>query len=344
MVRSARFRPVRTVRLALVAALVTTAAVALAGCGASAGHSGSQTYNLRVTDEVAVGSPLDNTLKAWKKEVEAHSHGRIKVSYYPAGQLMTDANSVDALSQGTIDMNVSTSAAMSKFDAALQLFDLPYAFPNNDALNHLWSSQVGQILNKQLKSHNVEGIATLPLTGHIVLATKRPVKSMSDLHGTKIRVYGGDAQIKTLSALGADGVTVPPTEVASAIQTGVVNGVATGMTYWYENFAQQLPYAVSPGMWTSPYVVWANSKTWDTMPTDLRHIVTESFADSQAVGQKTVAATEKKAEASGHVTVLSGAEKKQWEQATSGVAGQFTNLFGQDLLTAIDHLKAQASR
>lgn len=324
--------------------MVTVVAAALAGCGGSADSNGSKTYHLRVTDEVAVGAPLNQTLDAWKKEVESDSKGRIKVSIYPAGQLMTDANSVDAISQGTIDMNVSTTASMATVDPALQLFDLPYAFPSDSTLNQLWNSDVGRIINKQLSSHNVEGIATLPLTGHIVFATKNPVKDMSDLHGVKIRVYGGAVQVKTLSALGAVGVSVPPAEIASAVQTGVVNGIATGMTYWSQNFAQQLPYAVSSGVWQSPYVVWVNSHLWDSMPADLQQIVTKSFNDSMPVGQKTVESTEQQAETSGKVTVLTEDKQTQWEQATGSVSGEFTSQFGQDLLNAIDQLKTQAGK
>lgn len=323
----------------LVLVLVMAAS---AGCGGDAGSDSGQAqdeYTLRVTNEVAVGAPLNETLNAWKDMVETKTEGRVTIELFPAGQLMTDKAAVGALSQGSIDMNISTTGWMAELVPAMQVFDLPYLFANDRQLEVLWEQDLGKVLNERLSEHNVRGIAILPLTGEIILASDRKVTQLSDLRGLKLRTFGGEAQQATLDALGATGVTVPASEIAPAIQTGVVDGIATGMTYWWENFREPLKYAVAPDMWQSPYAVWVNDASWDRLPSDLQSIILDAFTESQKVGLRQVEKSEQAALDSGRVTVLTPSEQQRWKEATRNVPSQFEEEFGADVIAAVEELR-----
>lgn len=329
--------------LQAVAALLALALMSTA-CGGATTPSGSgaqKTYTLRVTDEVALGFAVNDALSAWKADVERKSKGQLKIQLFPNGQLLKDKDAVPAVAAGTIEMNISTPGGMAQLVPALQLFDLPYVFKDDKQLENLWDTPLGTVLNQKLTQKGVRGVMILPLTGHIVLAGPKPIRTMADIKGTKIRTYGGAAQQSALQALGATGVTVPPTEIATALATGVINGLATGMAYWYGNFKDPLPYAIAPEMWHSPYAVWVNDKFWTSLPPELQKIVIDGFKNSMPVGQKVVDGQEASAMASGHVVVLSAADQVPWRQATANVPDQYTDKLGADVVAAIKKLQAQ---
>lgn len=293
-----------------------------------------KTYVIKVTDEVAVNSALNASLTAWQKMVEKDTKGQVKVDLYPAGQLLSDADSIPAIQQGTIQMNVSTTGRMASIVPALKVFDFPYLISTGPQLRYFLKRKLGQLLNQQLEAKGVRAIAIWPLTGRIVIATSKPITSYRDLHGLNIRIYGSDAQAAALKALGANGVIVQPSEIATAIATHVVDGIATGMAYWWQNYHQSLPYAIYTGMWSSPYAVWMNNKFWKSLPAKLQKVILADLAKAKVVGAKIVAHSEKGATSSGHVTGLSNQDRKVWETLTASVPSQYVKTLGPAIVKA----------
>lgn len=327
LVHTVKRRRSYAVILAALAALVCSVLV-----GSAAART--QTYEIKLTDEVAVNSALNSSLTAWKQMVEADTKGQVKVDLYPAGQLLSDADAVSAIQQNTIQMNVSTTGRMASIVPALKVFDFPYLFTSGPQLKYFWDRKLGKLLNAQLRSHDVRGLSIWPLTGRIVIATTKKVSSYQDLNGLKIRIYGSDAQAAALKALGAIGVTVQPSEIATAIATHVVDGIATGMTYWWQNYAQPLPYAIYTGMWQSPYAVWVNDSFWKSLPANLQKILLADLTKAKVVGLKIVAGAESTAAHSGHVTALTIKDLKVWRKLTAGVPKQYGKELGAAIVKA----------
>lgn len=323
------------------AILLLAGAVALAAASPAQTRPAGPKYTIKLTDEVPVNAPLSSALAAWKASVERDTHGQVKVDIFPAGQLLSDADAVNAIQQNTIQMNVSTTGRMASIIPSLQIFDFPYLFTSGPQIKYFWQRKAGQLINKRLEAKHVRGLAIWPMTGRIIIATSKKVTSQQDLAGLKIRIYGSAAQATALQALGATGVIVQPSEVATAIATHVVDGIATGITYWWQNFNGPLPYALYTSMWVSPYAIWANNDFWTKLPKSIQTILLNDLDKSEVVGLRQVLQNEKAAVASHHVTFLSKADMAAWRARTKNVAAQYASSVGADVVRAISNPKTR---
>lgn len=324
--RASRFLP---------AVLILFLALALPAAGSnSSGHAVQQEkITIRVAYESPVGGAVDITAKAWKNIVQRRSNFRVDVQLFPAGQLFNDRDAAAAVSAGNIDMNFGNPSWMGQYERGVQAFDLPYAFNTEKEFAEAWNGDIGKILNRRLAKRNVRGVYMWPLSGRDIIATKKPVVTLRDVSDLKIRVFGGKPHELAFDALGASGLTIPFPEVASAVQTGVVDGLITGMSFWYVAFPDTLPYAVDPGAWHAGFVVWTNTKFWSKVPPNIKQVLLKAFVTAGNKGRANVRTLEQQAIASDkvHVTILTCKQRQAWRRATQGVAKKFAGEIGADL-------------
>ncbi len=192
-------------------------------------------YNLRMTmnsndqDEDYDGSIV------FKNYVEAASNGKISVELFVGTQLCSKgAECLQGVSDGSIDIYISTSGGAAGVFPYVQVLDLPYLMSDDRIAEDVLKSDFVRTMRKMaLKdSNNSIRLMTIGNTGgwRNFANTKRQIANPSDMKGLKIRTVVADLPQELVRALGASPTPIPWPELFTSFQTGVVEGSKNGIT------------------------------------------------------------------------------------------------------------------
>ena len=186
-------------------------------------------FTMKITTPT-IGDINVEWMNLFKKGVEARSNGRIKVELYPASQLGSMASTIDGTMLGTIEAAFVASGFLVGIEPRYQLFDAVGIF---DDIHH------GQLVfndpevRKRMATFgNAKGVEPLTTFVHSdnVLVVKKPVTTLAEIKGLKVRTYSTPMQIEAVKKLGASPIPMSLGEVLPAIQNGTIDGAITGNT------------------------------------------------------------------------------------------------------------------
>src|SRR2546427_465021 len=165
-------------------------AAALAGLSApDATAQAGKTLKIRFGNSQGLGETTADTMADFKKEVEAKSNGQIQVELYPAGQLGKIEEVVEMLRSGAVQMHVNSPQYLAKWYPEIQVTSLPYLFDAPEAADRALDGPFGTDLKAKIQEKTdfvIMGYEEYGLKH--VFNRKRPVRTIEDLRGLKLRV------------------------------------------------------------------------------------------------------------------------------------------------------------
>ena len=169
-------------------------------------------------------------LEIFKKDIEAGSKGQIRANVYPGSQLGSGPTTVEGVALGTIEMAMNASGTYEALDRRFAIFAVPGLFDTMaQAQKLLTAPEVRAQLSQIGRDKGVELVTALAQSP-AALVTRRPVKTLADLNGMKIRVPGSALLIDQLKKFGAAPIAMSLGEVLPAFQNGTIDGVYAGTT------------------------------------------------------------------------------------------------------------------
>jgi tripartite ATP-independent transporter DctP family solute receptor len=150
---------------------------------------------------------------------------KIRIDFFPNGQLGKEADVVQQVRLGSIDMMVTGSSIWATALPELALLDLGFLFDNYDHVARAVDGGVGQTYNKLLQER--AGCTIVGWGSHFSarsVYTKPPIKDLEAIRNVKLRVLPTQAFIETFKLMGAIPTPIAFNEVYTAVQTGVVEG------------------------------------------------------------------------------------------------------------------------
>lgn len=294
---------------------------------------------IKFSHVVAPDTPKGQAAEKFRQLAGQLTKGRVKVEVYPNSQLYKDREEIEALQLGSVQM---LAPSLSKFKPMgvpeFEVFDLPYLFPNSEAVHRVMDGEIGRKLFARLETKGVTGLAFWD-NGFKQMSSNKPMHSVADFKGLKMRIQTSavlDAQMK---ALGANPQKMAFSEVYSALQQGVVDGTENPIS----NFYTQKMHEVQKHMTISNhgylgYAVIVNKKFWDGLPADIRGQLQQAMIDAtnfeREIAQKDNDDAKAKviAARTTEVYTLSDNERLEWRKALLQVHGQFENSIGRDII------------
>ncbi|MBU1358411.1 MAG: TRAP transporter substrate-binding protein DctP [Gammaproteobacteria bacterium] len=281
------------------------------------------------------------------KRIEASSKGRIKVRFSPNGATFKGNDLVQALIRGDAEMTTLVPAYWTSIAPKVQLFDLPYAFPDFETFERVKANKafVAKVYS-EVESKGVKVLGLLPNTYIIPGTRNKQLIDPKDYAGVKLRGVG-KINSSTLKALDANAVSINITEVSTALQQGVVDGIQTLMDVYVQyKFYDYLKF-ITDTRYQLIYYPWTvNAKWWNSLtPGDQKLIQTavdEAIAANGPVTAKLVADAEVTLKAKGvKIVHLDAAQEKAMQQATSVVWKQVESDIGRDLIEEFKTVSAK---
>lgn len=263
---------------------------------------------------------------AWAKEIEKRTDGAVSITVFPGGTLTKANQTYDGVSQGIADIGMSCFAYSRGRFPVMEAIDLPMGYPSG-----VVATRVANAFYRALNPDELKDVTVLYIHAHGpgLLHTKKPVKSLNDLQGMKIRSTGMSA--KVTSALGAVPVAMSQPQAYEALQKGVVEGTFTPIETlkgWKQ--AEVIQYTTDCadiGYTTAMFVVMNRTK-WDALPSDVKRIFEEVSAEwidrHGAVWDEADAEGRDFTLAQGNeIIALDDAENERWKEAVSPIIDDY---------------------
>jgi TRAP-type transport system periplasmic protein len=212
------------------------------------------------------------------ERVHKQAPGKMKVEVYPAEQLGNNARMLEGLTLGTVEAVIGPPEFIVGVDPRFQIVGAPGLV--KDIVHAARLTQDARFREALFGFGEAKGIKGIGLVvyGGNVYATRKPVRSLSDFQGMKIRVLASPMHTVPLAKLGATGVPMPPSEAVQAIASGAIDGARTGMTIFttfkYYDLVKTVTQVDGEGMIFSMFYV---GKNWfDRLPKDVQKVVLDT--------------------------------------------------------------------
>ena len=277
---------------------LTTAALTAALLAGSAITAAAQDFTIRATANSNENDEDYDGLVVFKNHVENASNGRIAVELFIGTQLCSGgAECLQGVSDGSIDVFVTTSGGAAGIFPYVQVLDLPYLMSDDRVAEHVLSGDFTRTMRDMAleDSGDTIRIMTIGNTGgwRNFANTQRRVQMPSDLEGLKIRTVVADLPQEVVKALGAAPTPISWPELFTSFQTGVVDGSKNGIT---DIMGMKFPdaglqYVTLDGHAYMGAIWVMNNEKFLGMPEDMRRVVVDGFA---ALQQATFASPKRK--------------------------------------------------
>ncbi len=337
----------------LFLALLLTLGTVLAGCGSKDSAGGSSAspsadsgkkaaegpkYTFRLGDTHPDNYPTVLGDKKFAELVNQRTNGRIKIDVYPSSQLGEEKAVVEQVQLGAIEFTRVSTGVLASFNKDYGVFSLPYIFDNDVHEWNFLNGPDGQKLLDSLESSKMKGLAYYD-SGARSFYSKKPLKSIDDLKGLKIRVIQNQINIELIEALGANATPMPYGEVFSSLQTGVIDAAENNYpSYYTSNHYQVAKNYILDKHQRVPEALLISKVTWDKLSPDDQKIIKQAAADSVQTERDEWAKFEKEAEAKvkeAGVTITEVADPKPWQAAVKPVIDKHREEY-KAILDAID--------
>ena len=332
-----------------------TAALAMSLLAAPALAQTNYKSEYRMSLVLGTAFPWGKGGEIWANKVRERTQGRINIKLYPGVSLIQgdQTREFSALRQGVIDMAIGSTINWSPQVKQLNLFSLPFFFPDYAAVDAVTQGEAGKTIFQTLDKAGVVPLAWGENGYREISNSKRPIKSPADLKGMKIRVVGSPLFLDTFTALGANPTQMSWADAQPAMASGAVDGQENPLSVYMaaKLYTVAQKYVTLWNYMNDPLIFVVNKDIWNSWTPADREIVKQAAIDAGkeqiAIARKGLVEADKpllKDIASHGVTVtqLSPEERQAFVQATRPVVDKWKGTIGADLIGAAE--KAIAAR
>jgi tripartite ATP-independent transporter DctP family solute receptor len=245
---------------------------------------------LKATDVHPTGYPTVEAVERMGKKLEAATSGRMSVQMFPSMQLGGEKEMIEQAQVGALQIARISVGPMGPLVPDFNVFNLPFMFRDTAHMEKVIDGPIGQEILDKLSNHPTAGLIGLCYMNagvRNVYNSKRPIQSLDDLKGLKIRMMGNPLFVDTMNALGGNGVAMGFDQLINAMQTGVVDGAEnnepsyeSGQHFRYAKFYSRTGHLMIPE------ILVFSKRTWDTLSKDDQALITKLAKEAQLEQRK----------------------------------------------------------
>lgn len=294
----------RRLRSALIVLLVAGTAALGAAVAAPTAHSKAQkTYLIRFSAAQGEGYPSVVAAHYFANQVAKLSHGQLKVQIYLSGQLAGAPGTAAGLQNGTIQMGYLSPSWISSIVPQAAAYSLPFAFKDKAAAYRAMDGKAASQIDADLiKNGGIKILGWWDANFGQFLNNRRPINTVSDLKGLRMRIIAGPVTLATYNAWKTVPVAMDFTELPTALSQGTVDGFDQPLPSIVSNKFDEITKYLSIS--NDTYYVelfMVNAKFFNSLPKNLQAIITKVAPKATVVQRKAASAS--------NATALAAAKK-----------------------------------
>ncbi len=156
--------------------------------------------------------------------VKERTNGEYVIEIYPNGTLGGEADMLEQMSMGMLDMGIITAGPFVNYSAMMGVLDMPFLFASNEEAYKILDGDIGKELLDTLEDANLKGLAYAERGFRNITNSVKPVANAADVAGLKLRVMENEIYTATFKALGVNAVPMNWQDTLTALQQGTVEG------------------------------------------------------------------------------------------------------------------------
>jgi len=217
------------------------------------------------------------TADAWAREIEKRTNGQVKITIYGGGTLTPGKQCYEGVVNGISDIGMSCFAYTQGRFPLLEGLDLPLGYPNGQVATRVATELAQKYQPKELADTH---LLYVHAHGPGLLASKKPIRTLEDMKGLKVRSTGLSQKIVT--ALGGTPVAMEQGETYENLSKNVVDAtmcpIETLKGWKQGEVINCVTDATAVGYTTAMFVTMSKAK-WDKLPTDVQKIISAVSAE-----------------------------------------------------------------
>lgn len=232
-------------------------------------------FSFKVAHPLAATHPTNLRLQEAADRIKKDTDGKVELRIFPNGQLGGEVDLLNQVRAGAVEGYVIGGLVVSSVVPAAALDGTGFAFADASKVWPAVDGKLGDYIRSALMSANLYAMRTVWDLGFREITTSvKPIKTVDDVNGLKIRVPGAAAYTGLFKALGAAPTSIQFNEVYPALQTKVVDAqenplglIVTSKFYEVQKFC-----SLSNHIWQGNWVLF-NGRVWKSLPANLQEIV-----------------------------------------------------------------------
>lgn len=320
--------------------LLVQAFSAIAGAtlmfGAASSSVAQEVKKARLGHSFADSHPRALAMKQFAANVEKATGGKVTIEVYGNAVLGGEDKMLIALQSGTQDLYMGALAPIAARKKELQVFDFPFIFGSDAEAAYVLDGPVGQKMLDNLGDMNVHGLVWAGGAFRNMSNSKRPLASMTDMKGLKVRVMQSPMALASFNAMGMNAVPMAFPEVYPALETKALDGYEHPVVDMYANkmYEVQKHLTITNHVYT-PVALVASKKWWSSLTPDQQKTVqkvaeeTRTFQRNEELKQAGDVVAQLKAKGMA-VTEMPAAELDKIRSAVQPVIDKNTETIGTE--------------
>ena len=168
--------------------------------------------------------PTVMAVKFMSDIIKQKTGGKDTIKVYTMSQLGSEKDTIEQTKIGALDFVRINVAPMNNICPETMVPTMPFLFRSKEHMRKVLDGPIGDQILKACEAQGFIGLAFYDSGSRSLYTVKKPVKSLADVKGLKIRVQQSDLWVALLQAMGANATPIPYAEVYTALKTGVVDG------------------------------------------------------------------------------------------------------------------------
>lgn len=212
------------------------------------------------------GNPITEGMYKFAELAKEYTGGTVNIDVYANAALCDEASSIDQVMAGTLDFSRVNTNSMAPVVDLCGAFGMPYLFADAETKYKALDGDAGAMVFKTLEEYNMVGLDFYEAGSRNFYTTNKPITSVADLKGMKIRVQPTEVAISMVQALGAEATPMDYGEVFQGLQTGIVDGAENDFVSYYTSGHYEVAKNFTlDGHMAPPALVICSTKAWDQM-------------------------------------------------------------------------------
>lgn len=325
-------KTIKTLAVALLAVLGTQAALAA-----------ETKVQLRAADYWDDQYPTVKGLKRMGELLNERTKGRITLKVFSSGGLGTEKETLEQVKIGALDLVRVNISPMNNICQETIVPTLPFLFRSIDHMHKALDSAIGDEILASCDPKGYVGLAYYDSGARSVYA-KKPIRTLADMKGMKLRVQQSDMWVSLAGAMGANATPMPMGEVYTAMRTGLVDAAENNIpSYEMSKHFEVVKYYSKTEHSMAPEVVMFSKLVWEKLTPEDQKIIKQAAKDSVPAQRKfwdERDAASLKVVLAGGAQIVSDVDKKSFQDAMGPVYDKFvTTPKMKELVKRIQEIK-----
>lgn len=277
----------------------------------------------RAADTQTEDYPTVQAMRYMGALISERTNGRHEIKVFHSRQLGEEKETIEQTRAGAIDLNRTNVAPIGNFVPAMNVLAMPFLFRSIEHMQKVLDGPIGKEILSSFEPYGFVGLAFYDSGARSIYNSVRPVRSVADLRGLRIRVQQSELMSEMLRAFGAEPVELPYGQVITGLTTHLIDGAENNWpSFVTTDHYKYAGYYTLTEHTMSPEVLVMSLKAWRSLSPEDQIIFKEAAArSSQFMREKwrdLEEQSQRKAEAAG-ITVIKQIDRKPFEDAMAAI-------------------------